>query len=324
VTLAEAFARIAPSIVAFAHRYVPLETPNDPLPQRTPIIGTGFIIRADGIIATNDHVVRAFLSAPVPPDADANDWGVSARLVHRTPTGLIEVPLEVTGVWPVEVVRHPGPHYGPKQPDLALVYVNARNLPAAQLDDSPIAEGVELATAGYPMGTPALLAPGWLGQAGPFLQRGIVSALLPFSMPQPWAFAMNVMTQGGASGSPVFMPSSGSVVGMLYAGLYDIGTTRGNDVYRLPTNISYVIPAMYLVKVLAALQDRRVGVHDSPTLEEVVSSGKLVDVLTEGLMGDVLIRKVEPRPRQPSPGAPDHTNQSGESPNKRVNPTAGV
>lgn len=62
------------------------------------------------------------------------------------------------------------------------------------------------------------------------------------------------MTQGGASGSPVFFWDTGKVLGVLYAGLHDLEVSIGKrDLYRVPTNISYVVPSHYIVNSMKEL-----------------------------------------------------------------------
>src|SRR5260370_38364128 len=101
------------------------------------------------------------------------------------------------------------------------------------------------------MGTPALTAPGSVHQLSPFLQRGIISAVLPFPCQAPHSFVINLMRLGGASGSPVFLTDSPRVIGILNAGLLDAALTVGQGqngpaaigVTQTPTNFSYVVPA---------------------------------------------------------------------------------
>jgi hypothetical protein len=85
---------------------------------------------------------------------------------------MIEIPLEILGAIGLRQVIPPGAaYYGPPQgPDLAFIHVKATGLPAVRLHDlRGIEEGVEVATAGFPMGTDALTAPGWVHQMTPTL-----------------------------------------------------------------------------------------------------------------------------------------------------------
>lgn len=86
---------------------------------------------------------------------------------------------------------------------------------------------------------------------------------------------INVMTQGGASGSPVFAPDRPAVIGMLYAGLNDLATTPGlSQPYRVPTNQSYVVPAHFIENILPRMKERLTLPADILTLEEVIARAK--------------------------------------------------
>ena len=153
---------------------------------------------------------------------------------------------------------------------------------------------MEVATAGYPMGTVALRAPGWIHQMTPTLQRGIVSAILPFACDTPHGIAINVMTQGGASDSLVFYPNTGEVAGVLYGGLFDIGFTKGKEFYKVPTNISYVVPSHYIKRILTTFLKELTLMesHDGLTIEEMIERNKLHNVLEEGRKPE--IRRIKP------------------------------
>lgn len=189
-------------------------------------------------------------------------------------------------------------YYGPRKgPDLAFVQVKARGLPSVQIDTrSVIDEGTEIATAGFPMGTDALMAPGWIHQLTPTLQRGIVSAVLPFPCPTPHAYSVNVMAQGGASGSPVFLCETGAVVGVLYAGLNDYALTlRNKDLHRVPTNISYVVPSHYLMKSLEGflkMEDMQQP-SDAKTIDEMLKDAQFRNMLENGR--EWITKKVDPQ-----------------------------
>jgi Trypsin-like peptidase domain len=78
--------------------------------------------------------------------------------------------------------------------------------------------GEEIGLVGYPHGVALLEDPntGKPWRTGPVLHRGYVSALAPHeSIGPPQEILLDLLTAGGASGSPVFRVRTGEVVGML-------------------------------------------------------------------------------------------------------------
>ena len=60
---------------------------------------------------------------------------------------------------------------------------------------------------------------GKISQLGPFIRRGIVSSVYPFSTPKPHGFTIDIMQQRGSCGSPLFAADSPKVVGMMWGGV---------------------------------------------------------------------------------------------------------
>jgi S1-C subfamily serine protease len=294
------YARVKRSIVAFIQEYVPLWSEQDKPTDFPPIIGTGFVLGSDGLVATNDHVLRAFARVSKPPGTPTSAWGVRAILFHMTAEGQLEIPLEILGAFQIQNFIPGRAYYGPRRPDLAIIHVKARGLPTLQLASQPPTEGELLATAGFPMGTDALVAPGWLHQLTPTLQTGIVGAVLPFPCQNPHAFVLNVMSQGGASGSPVFYPDSGDVAGVLYGGLFDVDLTAKGDLYKKPTNVTYVVPGAVLAKVLevASTNPQLQPPTDAKTIAERLQTEQVHNVLEKGRAAQII--RVDQEPAAPA------------------------
>jgi len=291
--LTESYDKIKPTIVAFTPKFHAVYGPDEQLPEFPHIFGTGFIID-DGIIVTNDHVVKAIPKLPKPNDFPPDLWPVHCMLWHFIPEkGLATIFLEVLGVFSISHMEHGEVYYGPTKPDVAFIHVKMKNLPKANVkyDLKEIKEGREVAVAGFPMGTETLMAPGYLHQLTPTLQKGIISAVLPFQCEAPHALMINIMIQGGSSGSPVFLPESGDVIGVLYANLEEKRKTKSSlpqkyrkeielfepsfhsPILASPTTVSYVVPAHYIEKMLPAIKaDANLKFpEDTLTLDEYIN-----------------------------------------------------
>lgn len=273
--LVDTYEKIKPSIVAFTEKYSILtdaELQNERNVSFPPIHGTGFIVDENGVVATNNHVAEILSNSQYSLLTQNGECLYFATLFKITDEGLVQMPLDILKVY--QPKSYPGKmYYGPDKPDIAFVLVKAKNLPALELENSILKEGIEVATAGYPMGTDALTAPGYLHQITPTLQKGIISAVLPFQQELPHAYALNIMVQGGASGSPVFLPESGNVVGIVNSSLREFN--------QGPTNISYAIPSCYISAFLGEVKTS--GGFELPkntkALDELISSKKLETIL---------------------------------------------
>src|SRR4029077_2314318 len=296
MSLAQCFSEVRPAVVAFMPIAIPQPPAGGGPPELFPIIGTGFVLD-DGLVVTNAHVIDALLKLPRPPDWPKDKWMFNAIFFHyidkerypNAPTeGYAQIPLEVLGVVRIGEIQlqAPGIYYGPRQPDFNIVHVKAKGLPKVELlgDTSVLREGVEVATIGFPMGTRALTAPGWLHQLGPFLQRGVISAVLPFVCQAPHSFVINLMSIGGASGSPVFLADSPKVIGILNAGLIDASPTfvKGDNglvpigFSQTPTNFSYVVPSFWLAGCLEAIRSNAACKlpEDTLALDEIIRKAR--------------------------------------------------
>lgn len=279
------YKKLKPGIVAIVSRI-------SQQPDFPDIIGTGFIAHEDGIIITNNHVIEAIKQLPKRKKAPDDEWPIRAMYLHDMPgKGIGKIFFDVEAIAtlgrekPIE-----GHHYGPNIPDIGFIYVKVKGLPKLELEKTfELEEGDDVYTAGYPLGTKTLRAPGWIHQINPVLQRGIVSAIQPFPCDKPHGLLINVMSQGGASGSPIFNPKTGKITALLYGGIIDwhgipIQTAGGNIQlpYQNGTALTLAIPAYIVSDVLdlslKELTDRKTGivatrdVSNHPTLEHLLKT----------------------------------------------------
>jgi hypothetical protein len=55
----------------------------------------------------------------------------------------------------------------------------------------------------------------------PFVRSGIVSSVFPCVIARPHGFTIDIMQQGGSSGSPIFYADDPTVVGMMASSVLD-------------------------------------------------------------------------------------------------------
>jgi S1-C subfamily serine protease len=285
MSFANYYKKVKPAVVAIVAKV----SRNPDFPD---IIGTGFIVREDGIVITNDHVVNAIKKLPRVKGAPDDEWPVLVMLLHNIPDrGMVSAFLEVEAVGtlareePVE-----GAYYGPNVPDIGFIYVKVKGLPVVELETSfNLEEGDEVFISGFPMGTRTLRAPGWIHQINPVLQRGIVSAIQPFPCPTPHGLLIDAMVQGGSSGSPIFNAQTAKVEALLYGGLVErntiplqVGTNIGLP-YTYGTSLTLAIPAFIISELLQkSLFDAKTGmahIRDTskhPTLDELFATKEII------------------------------------------------
>jgi hypothetical protein len=151
-------------------------------------------------------------------------------------------------------------YYGEPMPDLAFLQLNVRDVPAIGLATEPntIRTGMSIATAGFALGEVALTVYKKVNQITPLLRHGVVSSVFPFPCPQPHGFTVDIMTQGGESGSPIFLADSPVVVGLLHAGFDNM-------------NITYALPSLMLSHALSSfLSSGIMDLSDVPTFQSLI------------------------------------------------------
>jgi S1-C subfamily serine protease len=199
--------------------------------------GTGFAVAGGTTIATNAHVLPASL------DMAHNE--LLAILLPGTRDGMARVRL----------VQRLAVDAGS---DLALLKLEGEPLPALRLHDSDkVREGQPILMTGFPLG--AVL--------GPYAatHRGIVSAITPIAIPQASAaeldpalvrrltngsfpvFQLDATAYPGNSGSPIYDPASGEVLGIVNM-VFVKGTKEA--ALSQPSGITYAVPARHLAALL--------------------------------------------------------------------------
>jgi len=198
--------------------------------------GTGFAVAEGLTIVTNAHVLPATVD------------------VEKLETLAVLLP----GVGREAQVRPASRGPADAAHDLALLRVNGSPLPALAVRDSAsVREGDSVLFTGFPIG--AVLGP------FPATHRGMVAAITPIVIPPPNAgqldptmirrlaggaflvFQLDATAYPGNSGSPLYSPDSGEVVGVVNM-VFVKGTKEA--ALTAPSGISYAIPSRYLIELL--------------------------------------------------------------------------
>jgi S1-C subfamily serine protease len=268
MTLPETFECVRPSIVAFISRLARGKVGSQPL--FPPVLGTGFLVDSRGIALTNRHVVDALAQIPKNPKTQRIAAAAFVFLPYRAEGGSTFMRAAVPDVlrWWSPKEFQPGLEwYGEDTPDLAFVQLNVTGTPSLPIADGPriLRAGLSVATAGFSLGQTPMTMFNKLTQVVPLLRRGIVSSVFPFAGAFPHGFTLDVMIQGGASGSPVFLEGEPTVVGMLGASLLDDGAN---------TNISVGLPGHLLASALKTfINSVSIETDGVPTLKSMFPPG---------------------------------------------------
>lgn len=207
-------------------------------PTRNPrikLMGTGFVVGDGRQIVTNAHIP--------PPILDVEHKETLAIIIRRGDQAEIR---------PAAQVAEDQDH------DLLLLKVEGTPLPTLALGDSDKArEGQTLYFTGYPMGAVLGLYPA--------THRAGLAAIAPIFAPPPGAkgltgklirqanepflmFQLDAMAYPGNSGSPLYDPQTGEVLGIVNSVF--VKGAKENALAR-PSGISYAIPARYIKDLLA-------------------------------------------------------------------------
>jgi len=207
------------------------------MPTRSPrasLFGTGFVVADGNYVLTNAHVVSREL----------NFQGKESLVVFIG-----------RGVSPE--TRSASIVQLDKEHDLALLKIPGPPLQALSLGDSnTVQEGEEIAFTGYPIGAVLGLFP--------VTHRGIISAITPIVIPMDSGgqltpaliqrlrerynvFQLDATAYPGNSGSPLYNPETGEVVGVL--NMVFVKESR-ETVLEKPSGIAFAIPIRYAVELV--------------------------------------------------------------------------
>jgi S1-C subfamily serine protease len=225
--------RVKPSVVGIGTHH-PTRNP------RVKLAGTGFIV-GDGLtVVTNAHV------PPLMLDLERNE--TLAVIVRRG---------DKVEIRQAEKLRN-APEY-----DLLLLRIQGEPLPALKLGDSDRArEGQTLFMTGYPLGAvlglyPATHRAGLAAIAPVFSPPGSAKGLTPKLIRQadePFLmFQLDAQAYPGNSGSPLYDPDSGEVLGVINS-VFVKGAKE--NALTNPSGISYAIPAKYIKALLGQAAQR--------------------------------------------------------------------
>ncbi len=231
-SLPDVIDKIRGSIVGVGTAY-PLRQPNIKGPPSV-LRATGFVVGNGLQIITNAHVI--------PKKLDEDNNQTLAVFSGRGKT---------VKVHPARVISVDDKH------DLALLQIQGPALPALALGHSAgVREGQKIAFTGFPIAAVLGLYP--------VTHRGIVSVITPMARPANTArtltavqlehmrnpfnvFQLDATAYPGNSGSPVYEPDSGAVVGVLNSVF--IKESR-ESLLEKPSGISYAIPVRYVHELL--------------------------------------------------------------------------
>ena len=198
------------------------------------IVGTGFVVADGNYVITNAHVIPKQIN--------------TAKLEYLAVFTGKDKQMDIRQAVKVKI---------DEAHDLALLKFEGKPLPALTLGQSSrVREGEEYAFTGYPLGI--------IFGLYPVTHRGIISSIVPVALQansaaqldpaqikrlrRPYTvFQLDATAYPGNSGSPLFHPGSGEVIGVINKVFVKEGR---ENVLAKPSGISYAIPIEHARKLL--------------------------------------------------------------------------
>ena len=199
--------------------------------------GTAFVVGDGTLLATNAHVLPGVLDT-----TRLEQLGILLPGPDRDKVQFREAK---------QVAVDPGS-------DLALLKIGGTPLPAMRIRDSDgVKEGQAVMFTGFPIGAALGLFPA--------THRGMIAAITPIAIPQARSaeldpktirrlttgafpiFQLDATAYPGNSGSPVFDPATGEVLGVVNM-VFVKGTKE--SILAQPSGITYAVPSRYLQDLL--------------------------------------------------------------------------
>ena len=242
--LTDVIRKVSSAVVAFGSRAVVSQS--NVAPGFPTILGTGFIVDERGMVLTNQHVIDAIENIP-PPAQFVMIFPEPTSVNGNTMFGVIL--RKIKAINSISSFESFGPYFGEAKPDFGFVQIDIQGLPVMEIcgDSDVLQVGLEVATLGFPMGETAL-TPYDLGKAAQisaFARRGIISSVLPCACPDPHGFSVDILSEGGASGSPIFRTDDPRAIGILHAGFDGAPITYGVPGHLLQAGFKLVKEAWH-------------------------------------------------------------------------------
>ena len=205
-------------------------------------LGTGFAVGDGTLIVTNAHVVPTLLDP-------ARGERMAVVLPGKSRDAKEKDDVQARDAKQIAIDANA---------DLALLKITGAPLPTLALRDSDtVREGQDVLFTGFPIG--AVLGP------FPATHRGMVSVVTPIAIPQGRAsdldpatvrrlttgafpvFQLDATAYPGSSGSPVYDPETGEVLGIVNM-VFVKGTKE--SVLSQPSGITYAVPSVHLKRLI--------------------------------------------------------------------------